>query len=467
MRYGSSILYNIYNYSPQCLKNSFASYYGYLQRRKRYGKYYRQYKSFLHKSQYWSNKEIQKKQISVTIDFINYALSNIPFYQNNSDYPKKIEEEGQIYQLPIITKQNVRQNLTSFYGINLRNAIWNHTSGTTGSAIIFPINKECFQKEYAFRQLHYNWGKVSLEDRDRIAIISGHPVTQIERTLPPFWVNDYFNNWLYFSSYHLSWTNLKFYIAQLEKFKPQMIHGYPSSLFLLAQGYKKYGSGTIKLKSIFSSSETLLDYQRKIIEENFGVNVFNWYGTSEMNANIVECDKGELHLKLEHSFVEIINKNDKYCLPGESGRIISTNVGNTLFPLIRYDNGDVVTIAKNSEKSICGRSGIIIKEISGRIEDYIYTSNGRAIGRLDHIFKNTLNVKEAQIQQDQIGEIVIRVVKGERYSNSDEKLILNEARLRLGSNMKIKFEYTNDIQRTANGKFCFIISNINQRNFYN
>jgi len=282
---------------------------------------------------------------------------------------------------------------------------------------------------------------------------------------PPFWSFDAVNNHLLFSSYHLSEVNLRYYIKKLEDFNPLLLHGYPSSIYLLALAYKKYGKKKLNLKSVFTSSETLLYTQRNRIEDAFQVKVFNWYGTSEMSANIVECEKGELHLKAEHSFVEIVNDNNQLCKPGETGRIISTNFNNTAFPLIRYDIGDIVKISKNQIPK-CGRGGLLVDHIEGRIEDYIVTPDGRIIGRLDHLFKDSANVIEAQIEQPKIEEIILRIVRGSHYSKEDEKLIYNEAKSRLGSSIKISFDYVENIIRTKNGKFRFIISKINPSDSY-
>jgi phenylacetate-CoA ligase len=462
MKYESNILLTLYNSSPSFVKDFIITVYGLVQRNKRYGNYYKESKLKLQRTQNVSNAILKQEQTKTAINFINTALSNNLFYRKSDIYPKRIDVKEDIYQLPILAKQDVRENLNSLYAKDLEKAIWSHTSGTTGTAIVFPLTREIFQREYAFRQLHYSWGGVSLDQRDKIVSIAGHKVVPINKDKPPFWVTDYINNWLYFSSYHLSEQNLQSYIDKLDHFNPKMIHGYPSSLFLLAMGYEKYGKGSLSLKSIFSSSETLLESQRSKIENVFGVKVFNWYGTSEMNVNIVECEHGELHLKCEHSFVEILNSNNLPCKPGETGRIISTNVGNNCFPLIRYEVGDSITLSK-VQTSKCGRSGLLVDQIIGRNEDYIITSNGRFVGRLDHIFKGTVNIKEAQIQQDIQSEVILRIVPDSNFSKTDELLLIKETKLRLGNDMIIFIEKVDHIKRTSNGKFNFIISNIQSK----
>lgn len=463
MNYSKKSIRSLYYALPQSAKNLISTVYGFQQRRVRYGKKFYETLNFLRESQYWSNEKLLEYQKNQVAEFLKEVIPNTPFYKNDSRY-----QENNFENLPIIKKQHLRHNLKDFYHQNLKNIphIWAHTSGTTGSAIVFPISLEHFEREYAFHALAYEWGGVSLTNRDKVAFCSGHPVAPPDRKKPPFWVYDYANNWLYFSSYHLTSENLKYYINELDKFQPVMFGGYPSSIYLLALAYEKYGNGKLKLKSISTSSETLLDFQRKKIETVFNAKVFNLYGNTEKCAYIIECEKGELHLKLEHSAVEILNDQNEPCSFGETGRIVSTCFGNCAFPLIRYDVGDVVTISEN-KTSVCGRGGVLIDKIIGRVEDYIVTPDNRFVGRLDHLFKDSLNVKEAQIVQKQKDEITIRLVCENNFSENDRKLILNEARLRLGNEIKIKFEQISEIPRTSNGKFRFIVSEISQKDLFN
>lgn len=462
MDYGSKSIRSLYFALPQTAKNLISTAYGFRQRRARYGKEFYETLNFLRESQYWSNEKLLAYQKQRVEEFLKDAVSNTPFYKNNPLY-----QVNSLENFPIIKKHDLRANLKNFYHRNLKEIphVWAHTSGTTGSAIVFPISRRHFEREYAFHALAYEWGGVSLTNRDKVAFCSGHPVAPPQRKKPPFWVYDYANNWLYFSSYHLTGENLKHYIRELEKFQPVMLGGYPSSIYLMAMAYEKFGKGKLKLESISTSSETLLDFQRTKIESAFNTKVFNLYGNTEKCAYIIECEKGELHLKLEHSAVEILNNKNEPCKPGETGRIVSTNFGNLAFPLIRYDVGDEVTIAEN-QTSVCGRGGMLIEKIIGRVEDYIITPDGRFVGRLDHLFKDSLNVREAQIIQKQRDKILIKIVPENSYSEKDEILILQEARLRLGNDIKIEFEQVKEIPRSANGKFRFIISEIPEEDFF-
>ncbi len=463
MSYTSGPLHSLYVASPYPGKILMATLYGWKQRRERYRKVFRQTLSFLQESQFWPNDRLREYQVQRRDEFLRRALEISEYYRTRPAYAGALSG-GNFGGLPLLPKAEVHQHVHEIARRDLRSTPhrWAHTSGTTGTSLGFPVSMDAFQREYAYRALHNSWGGVSLHGRDKIAFCAGHPVAFIERQHPPFWTYDLANNMLMLSSYHLTGKNLPHYIRELERFQPLMISGYPSSLYLLALAYEKYGTGKLHLRSAFTSSETLFDFQRQKISSAFGTKVLNYYGNTEVSANGMECEFGTLHLKMEYSFVEVLNARNKACAPGEAGRLICTGFGNEAFPLIRYEIGDTVTLAANQECR-CGRSGLLLDGLIGRVEDYVVTPDGRLVGRLDHIFKETENVQQAQIIQHSTDEIILRIVRNDRYCSQDEEVLVAAARSRLGRSIVIRFEYVESIPRTANGKSRFIESSIDQK----
>lgn len=468
MATGNSYQQIIYYNSPFFIKNLISSFYGVIQKKDRYGKFYIQYINKLSESQWWDNSKLIEFQFNKVKDFLIHAHNHSEYYKNiflkYNFNPYKMQSLSDLAVLPLINKDMIRKNVNKFVVDNLvkYKVHWTHTSGTTGQALNFPLSQECFQREHAFRTIHYSWGNIKLGNK--IAVCAGHPVAFHDQKKPPFWTYDYSNKWLLLSSYHLTEDNLSYYIDEIAKFSPDLLKGYPSSIYLLAVANSYYGK-KIKPNAVYTASETLLDFQRKIIEESFECKVYVWYGTGEMCGNIVECEKGRLHLKYEHSFIEILDQENKSINPNEDGRLICTGFGNYAMPLIRYDIGDIA-VKSTEEFCPCGRGGVLIDRIIGRVEDYIITPDGRFVGRLDHLFKDSITIKEAQIIQNSADEILIKIVPLETNYKVDEKQVIKEAKLRLGTQIKISFEYVKEIPRLKSGKFKFIVSNIEKKKLY-
>ena len=103
----------------------------------------------------------------------------------------------------------------------------------------------------------------------------------------------------------------------------------------------------------------------------------------------------------------------------------------------------------------------ILGGLTGRpLEDIVVTPDGRHVGRLDHAFKDTLNVREAQIVQEDINSLIVKIVPRPGFSPDNERMILDDLRLRLGDEIAIHFQLVDRIPRTANGKFRFVISQV-------
>lgn len=460
MSYHSQLKQRLYFSLPYPLKCATATAYGMGQRRTRYGQVFRTTMAELQETQYADQKAIQDYASEWIGKFLASAIERTPYYRSHDAY-RGAGSLAELHTLPVLEKTVVQDNLKSFYADGFQDSPhqWGHTSGTTGKALVFPITDACFQREYAFRTLHYSWGGVDLVNRERVAFCSGHPVAYRDRTRPPFWTWDGANNWLLLSSYHLTQSTVESYVRKLESFQPVMLGGYPSSLYILALAYRQHGRGKLELRSAFTASEMLFEHQRRAIEEAFNVRVFDWYGNSELCGHITECEQGQLHVRHEHSLLEVLNTKNERCRVGETGQLVATGFHNTAFPLIRYRVGDEVTLATETSCP-CGRTGTLIDRIDGRNEDYILTPDGRFVGRLDHLFKDTVGVREAQLEQHKLEEVTLRIVKSPEFTKQDEETIMRQARLRMGSTIRITVDYVESIPRTGSGKFPFIVSHL-------
>jgi len=124
--------------------------------------------------------------------------------------------------------------------------------------------------------------------------------------------------------------------------------------------------------------------------------------------------------------------------------------------LIRYQMDDLVQFDGQRD----GRGRRIVDRVHGRRDDYVVLSNGARVGRLDFLFMGNANVREAQVVQHRLGEIVIRIVRGGAYTDADESRIRSRAARRLGSEFGIRFEYVAAIERGSSGKMRHVLSHL-------
>jgi phenylacetate-CoA ligase len=140
--------------------------------------------------------------------------------------------------------------------------------------------------------------------------------------------------------------------------------------------------------------------------------------------------------------------------------LIFTGWGNPAMPLIRYEVGDYGRRAESP--CPCGRASLSLSGIDGRMEDYVLTPDGRMVIGLNQVLEYAFGAEEIQIYQDRLAAIEVRVVAGPNYGPEDEIALTRELRRRVGSELRIDFCRTDQIPRTASGKFRAVVSELPQ-----
>ncbi len=383
----------------------------------------------------WSNK----KQLNFDAPEIKVLYGEI--YNNLSDYP-------------IINKEILKEKIekTDFYKNVKKDGVM-HTSGSTGAALTVPYTKDFLRYKYAsswfFREVN------GLNRTVPNCNFTGRVLFDLDKEKKPYWLWGSPNSQLLFSQYHLSVKTISDYIDAMEHYKIKWVHGYPSVVSYFSQLVEDCGLThrlhNMNILGISVSSESLSQNQKVLIERVFNAKVLNFYGQAESVVDIFECEEGQLHINELFSEVELIPyENDIYHLVG-------TQLNNKSFPLIRYDTGDLVEY-KGRQNCKCGRKGRIVEKIIGRVDDVIVLRDGRKIGRIDHLFKGSVNVVEAQVVQYQKGQGVFKIVKNKFYAKGDEENICNEIRNKLGHDFDYRIEYVDFIKKSKNGKLKQVIS---------
>jgi phenylacetate-CoA ligase len=330
------------------------------------------------------------------------------------------------------------------------------TSGTTGTALPLWYTPEALAEEYATAwRLRHACG-VALGDPH--LSFGGQLVVPIAQRRPPFWRTNRYGRQVLFSLYHMTRENLDAYIDAIHALPARYVQGYPSSLHLVGRALLDAGRPLPpgRLAAVFTSSESLLAFHRDVIERAFGAPVRDRYGTSEFAVSMTACPENHLHVDMEFCVVEV--EPEQETEEWVRGPLLATGLGNDATPFLRYRIGDVGTRAKRP--CPCGRPGDVFLDVDGRIEDYVITPDGRWIGRLDHVFKEQLDVAEAQILQETPAAIEVLVVPRPSWNDAAERGLLKEIRSRLGDEIRVDLRLTEEIPREPNGKFRAVKSKV-------
>lgn len=456
-------LMNVYNILPVWLQNIMITAKGYSIQRERYEGDFKKNVATLNKSQWFSEEEFLILQNEKLKRIIKHAYNNVPYYRNlfdlNSINPNDINDVSDLKKIPLLDKSVIRNNIKLFVAKNIpRNKLIPHTTGgTTGTPLTIYQTKKSEQYSFAFMETRTkHWSGV--KSGDRLATFLGRLIVPVSNKRPPFWRYNKAYNQILFSAYHMNDKNLESYVKEFNYFQPEIVQGYVSLIHTFARYINRNHPDVHSPKAILVSSETLYDWQRKEIEEAFHSRVNNSYGLAEFVAYISECEEGSLHICPEYGIVEyekIDGSDDKF-------EMIATTLFNYSMPLIRYRTGDIVTLYAEGSCP-CGRHMPIVKTIEGRMDSMIITPENNYISSaaMSLVFKETKNIEEAQLIQNQKDKIIVRIVTNNLFSNTDNNDLLQMLKARLGDAISIEIELVDRIEKTISGKYKFIDSRIN------
>ncbi|MCJ7695776.1 MAG: hypothetical protein MUO40_10160, partial [Anaerolineaceae bacterium] len=143
----------------------------------------------------------------------------------------------------------------------------------------------------------------------------------------------------------------------------------------------------------------------------------------------------------------------------ETGLLNFTGLVNPDMILIRYAIGDRGKQARLSDCA-CGRSLPIMYEIEGRSSDLLITSDGRKIFWVNPVFYG-LHVSQAQIIQEAIDQVRVKVIPAEKFGHRDIEKITDRLHERIGKEARVFIDIVETIAREKNGKLRPVISMIN------
>jgi phenylacetate-CoA ligase len=443
-----SVATSLYTRSPVWLQNLLISAYGLSLQRLRYGPVGDATLEKLRESARLSAAEVERRQLRMLSDVVARAAANVPFYQSRALKTREFSSLDQLRQLPLLDKSDVQRAGRSMISDAFRKRSLQeiHTGGTTGKPLAIYCDRATLQRHYAFfTQFKASAG---IGPHARTATFAGRTLAPANSG-PPYWRFNRAANTLLCSSYHISAQSIPLYAAALADFDPELIDSYPSSIEPIARYIVRNGLASVRPRAVITSSETLFPEVRQIIEQAFGCKVFDHYGSAEMAALITQCREGCYHVESEYGIVELLEEA-RPVDPGERGEIVATGFINPVMPLIRYRMGDYAVRARSECR--CGRPGLSIERIEGRIDDVVVTPEGNMVGRLDPIFKSVASLSETRIVQDAVDHLTVELVASDAFTPAMEHELESQLRARVGTTMRIDFVRVPAIERTARGK---------------
>lgn len=379
-------------------------------------------------------------------ELLTYATTFSPFYQNYENYKN-------LSDFPIVDKQFLKNYWDSIavpkYQEKDDNRV-KYTSGSTGTPFKMVMD----------RYKHCRWiagnkvfrANVGVKSHEKTLYFSGTVADKeipIERQIKD---NVYYINRKYIDDNTMrevismlledDYTTFTVMASILEK----LAH------FIISGNAPKW-TGT--MYAIFSVSEHLKDSVRDVISRYFNCPVYMLYANEENGVLAVEDGTGNGFRANEADFYFEVLKldSDEPAKEGELGRLVITDLFNKAFPIIRYENGDLVCWKRTNEGKL------YFTEVAGRKIDTLYTLDGKPIHYFEGIsfLEPYMDIRQFQLVQNDYD-------KFKWILNTDnhgyEEMIVRESKAIFGEKISIEFEYVHDIPKLKSGKVRMTVCNI-------
>lgn len=391
-----------------------------------------------------------------------YARCHSKYYKNLLGDQVITEENCYevLKSLPLLSKDIIKEENWNIYSDEINEAWsnWRNTGGSTGEPLKFPALATPYYVEDICQMMLYI--KMGFKPGDTIVSIDGSRVSDAERSKNIYWVIK--RNFPYgrhaYSTLYLNEQTFPYYLESLNTLSPKFMRGYPSGFLMLCHFIERtHAKVSFHLKGIYLTSESYSIDDTNYISSILQCPVYGQYGHTECSVFATKKPQENQYLCSPlYGYTEVLDEQGHQVKKGEAGEVVVTGFSIAGLPFIRYRTGDLAVYGGETKYG-----ETILTELLGRTVDYIYNLDGKKIYTVGFIFGGHLKIfnylKQWQLEQNVIGELLIRVVKGLEYNQTIEDEIVEFFE---SNRFSVKIQYVDNIPQTLRGKRKFLIQNI-------
>jgi phenylacetate-CoA ligase len=160
-------------------------------------------------------------------------------------------------------------------------------------------------------------------------------------------------------------------VAEWNDLRPQGVEADPQYLAQLCRFAAAEGVTLHQPEFVTLTYEQITRGALRAIRRGLpGTAPLSLYGATEAGVLFMECTHGRLHHNTRHSHIELVDHGNGL------GSVVVTTLGRPWMPLLRYEIGDLVTLAESP--CACGRDdgGFLLRRVEGRAADALPTPGG-------------------------------------------------------------------------------------------
>lgn len=402
--------------------------------------------------------ELLCRQESCRRSIVRHAMECIEFYR--LIYGKcgfelgDIGQHGWFEKLPIITKKDLKEHFDELVNPRLKQYLRvSTTGGSTGIPTKTGYDGRIPEEIYSWR-LQNRFGVNPWDDHAYVWRDTRRSKLAKFKNAAMWWPTKH----LKLDASFLSSESISAFLVRFNEMKPALLQGYVGAVSQVAQYVLDHHLTMWSPKFVWTTSAPLPSVQRQLITKAFGAPVCDEYGSCELRWIASQCPIcNGLHVNVEHVYIEFVDDNNIPVPKGEYGRTLLTNLEDTVFPLIRYENNDRGRWL--TEPCECGRTLPCIDSVKGReVESFVLPSGKTINGEfLTTIFDDTPNiVRGFRVVQHRDLSIVVECIPNDAESKLSILDIVKDFGARLGGEVSVECKFVEAISHDR-GKLRFVV----------
>ena len=415
----------------------------------------------LSRNQWLPRDELEKIQLKQLRAVVKQAYEHVPFYKRlydrNNVHPTQLRTLDDIRRFPILSKEFVRdipfeERIAD--NVDPKRCTVKTTSGSTGIPLRVledPRSVDYLDAYHLRRLFEYGYRpwetivRLTTEPPGKEVIgATGEARGGLMKTLRQSKVKRL-----------IIAEGMDKHLQILSDCRPEFIVAPPSYLRVLEEQQTP-----IRPRVLMTWGEILDESTRTSLSSRFGSEVYDGYGCTEVapiGGLAWECRKRDgLHINSDTVVLEVL-KDGEPVASGERGEVVVTSLFRNATPMIRYQLGDMVTTV--AEGCPCGRAMPLIKNIDGRLVDFLQLPNGKLISPYAMIFaiQDIPGIARFRVIQETLERIVVILEKGTEFSSRTISDIRDACMTLLGKDVNVEVQLI-DAFPIEKGKFRAVAS---------
>jgi phenylacetate-CoA ligase len=378
-------------------------------------------------------ERVRARQFAQLQILVDYSFQHVPFYRNLYSSVGftlgALRSWADFNALPTVTKRMLASEPDEtrlVAGAHLTSSFSSRSSGSSGTPFTTWLDSQDVIRDFA-EQVRFLKEATDGHLRSDDWIYTLHH--------GGFWYSSALGQYRIFRLMDLQENDISGVATHLQLLKPVVLTTLPSYLPVLAKlgPLTKFG-----VRAVTTNSEMSSPAERQRYSRHFGVPVLDEYSSEEIGLMATECLHGSYHVVEDGVYLEIVDA-DRDGL----GRVIVSDLGNILMPLIRYDHGDLASLS--SQPCTCGRQFRRLSTLHGRCDDAFQTASGSylpsasILAICDDLFTDELSgMREYRLIQHGMNEIELQYSGFSSHTDVTETVLEAQRRLESVFGYKLK-----------------------------